>query len=535
MNRPEVTIAAEKPRLEELLDVRRSPDLAFQSYECFASNAAARKVAEEEFVREERDDIPLEYTKMPNEDQMLQRIAVLDVVLSRVDEIEDTFVREVTFSSVAFRQAEMYFTLTAARLSRLVGAYNFIKENRPDEQELAALKKKIIDEAERYRECNALLYGEPDRQEHDQALGEVWAMIDAKTPTLHPEAAILRDELAHGFVARHRDMAPFPKSDKRLPTLSLRAKEWVKDFIMSEYSEYYGMVKAHWDDVILPRSQANGVDPEFDVKLDMIPLFERSIMMSDPEELAGIRVIENPDSMSLAWDTPSASVICGTAPRTVPIDSPEKAFGKMYHEHFGGHGKRMVDGLQTGIPIAGYGVFTLDPESSETGDYITYEEGQNKIVESVLCSDGEKEWSVSDLWYTLGIGMAMFEGRDTAEIYEVLWRLKVLEGLKSNEAPSEQKIQKAKAAAAKAIGRFERSRPPHLPDFAGKIVFTKDLMYLRGRCRATPAVEEWAGRDDRESFRNAHTMKTDPTDRVQYELMKRAGRPVQLERFDNAA
>lgn len=527
----------QRPSLAELLDVRKNPDLAFQSYEMFKSAAEPRAAAQARFVSGEADEIPLEYVNLPDESQMLRRIAGLDRVLARVDEIDDPLEREVTFSSVAFRQAEMYFTLTSARLNRLVGAYNFIKDNRYDEDELSRLEVKIKAEADRYREQTAILYGLPTRDEHEMVCGEIWSNIESKS--YHPKAHVIRDELAHGFVARDRVIAPLPTSTERLPALSQDTTQWVKDYVYTTYGPYWDLVMAHWDNIVRPRAEASGSMPVFDVREDMVPLFQASIRMSDPENTMGIQVIEDPDSMNLAWDTPSVAVICGTAPRSDLIDSPQKAFGKMYHEHFGGHGGRAQGGLATGIPIAAYGVFTEeDPASGIPGDYITYEEGQNKIVEAALRMEGggsPNQWTFTDVRHSFNIGLELLDGRDTIDVYELGWRIVLLEMLEDNQEPTEAMIKTAKIRMVRSLERYQRSRPPRVPEFAGKIVFTKDLMYARGRCLASRAVEEWAGRNDRESFANAHTMKTNPTSEVHRRLMAHAGRPVRLDNFEMAA
>jgi hypothetical protein len=520
--------------LAEILDVRVHPDLAFQSYECLKSDAKKRKASQEAFVKGETNTITLEYINLPEEGDMQRRIKQLDGVLARVDEIEDPREREATFSSVAFRQAEMYFTLTVSRLNRLVKAYNFVKQNRPDDQELGVLEEKIKAEADRYREQNAMLYGLPNDEEHKKVCGEIRAILNAKS--YHPDAALIYDQLNDGFEARDRRIAPLIESDDRLPSLSDQAEQWVKAFVYKEYDEYWQLVKSYWDNVIVPRSREAGVEPVFDVKLDMVPLFCSARTMLDPTDSMGIGVNEDPNSGSLAWDTPSMAVVAGTAPRSDLIDSPQKAFGKIYHELFGGHGGRAVGGLKTGIPIAAYGVFT--EEETSAGDYITYEEGQNKIVETVLRRDnkpGSGKWSFEDVRHTFTIGLEMLEGRTTAEAYELAWRVHLLSNLKDNQEPTIAMIEKSKIAVARYLERPERSRPADLPDFAGLIVFTKDLMYARGQIIATSPIEEWAGRNDIESFRNAHTMKTDPTQPKQYKLMEHAGRPVRLNRFEEAA
>lgn len=469
----------------------------------------------------------MQYVNLPTADKLQPEIDKLDEILTWINSgnITDQDESRITQYSIIFRIYEMKFTLLASKLNAQTAEYyRLLSDGLPTKM----LEVEIGETANAYRRLNGLLYGEPQQHIYDEICGELWHRIDEKVTDGMPNATRLKTELEHGFVTeRGVYVDGLTVSDKRLPKLSSNAAEFIGDDLREQYQQHWDIVNEYYKEHMEPRPEQ---DREF-TNDDMTILFEQSLALLDPDGNSGIQISRKENSPNLAWDTPSLSVQVGTSERANPIPTAGVAFGKLMHELVEGHGGRTVSGLQTDMPILGYGVFSdFDPSKGEAPDYLAFEEGWNLLIESIARGDVAEndQWKMTDVALYLNISMAMLEGRSIREIYEISWRIRALESIKDGNDVTDGDIDRVKKAAARTLERHERSRPAGLPESAGLIVYTKDLAYASGRRKAVLVGDDIAAREDRESLRHIGGTKTDPTNPQQNSLATKAGYQVIL-------
>lgn len=505
----------------ERLSPRETPDLAIQTYEWFASNAKARNTALEAFLRGDSDVIPLQYTKLFDEDgipiDLSSKHAALQDIMSDLwnenhdGSIPDDEVAWITFQTALYRDKEVEFVEVVQEL------------NRPD-----ATPEERIAAADKYRSLNEALYGNPDPETYAAIRGEIWSEIDSKQ--LHPNLQHLRDELANGFVTEHGvPVAALEWSDKRLPRMSAETMQWVKEQVYEQYGEYYDLVQQYWDEVIVPRHSRDEGPLEYSGE-DFYILFQQALALLDPQGTSGISIDRVEDTGVLSWNTPTLSVRVGVAERKVTVDSPEKAFGKILHELVMWHGGRVLKGLQTAARVLGFGVYS-EYDEGERPDYLTVEEGSAALTEAVVGGDitdkpEESQWKAGKLHLYANTALASLEQRSTREIFELTWRYSVLMEADDGQDLTPDAINKIKREVAMSFERYERSVSEDLPVEVGRIGFHKDLGYVNGRVIATKIFEDMARRNDVESFRNMQAVKIDPTNRRQRKLAADNGYPI---------
>ncbi|MFZ1459070.1 MAG: hypothetical protein WAT17_04285 [Candidatus Saccharimonadales bacterium] len=499
-----------KVPLDVLLNPQKTPALGVQTYEYFESDGAKREASRDRFVVGEIPYIVFQYKeKLYDEVAVDTMIISLNEVIRRTDEIEDLLERDVTYSTAAFRLAELYFIKTACRLNRQV-------EDGAPIEDIAAT-------AEIYREMNKELYGEIQEDEHDEVRGEIWAIIDSKK--LHPSAEIIRDELINGFNYGDQCVEGFAPSDKRLPAMDQLTIDWTREVIMEHFKEFRDVIQKYWDHVILPRSMAENIDPFIDNKRDVIPIFESLLSIIDPDRSSGVRIVARPDASNISFDPSTLELRVGIAERAETIDTVDDLFAIAIHE-FIIHAGRTVHGLKTDAPVAGFGIYT-DLLEGENSDYLTFEEGLGALLQATMKgtikADGSSQWTITNMRHHLNLGLMQFENRSQREAQEIGWRLGLLTKLKDGEEPTADKIAKEKKIQAGSFSRIKRSIPSDLPAEIPALFFAKDLAYVRGRRKVLPVLSMWAHRDDRVSFMNSTKTKTDPTNSIHREFNSSLG------------
>ncbi|MFZ1812545.1 MAG: hypothetical protein WAU02_03450 [Candidatus Saccharimonadales bacterium] len=496
-----------------------TPALGLQTYEQFESDKNSRGAGETALIAGDINKISYDYTKLFDEqgkpvsfaDEKKSLEDILTLLRDPANEIAvDDEVADITFRTTLFRYKEIEFVETVQQL------------NRPD----ITPEEKIF-YAEKYRRLNDALYSSPDPSIYERLRAEVWTSIDTKIADDDVDAARIKSELEHGFDARGQRMSGLERGRRGIERLSKEAIEWIRERIFEEFGQYYEICQRYWEEVVVPRAKAAGVEPEFNGE-ELYELFSLALSELDPDKTSGISVRKKPNSSNLAWNTPTLTVDVGMAKRAVPVDSPQKAFAKVFHELLG-HGGRTINGFLSKIPMTGFGIFSQFEEDGNP-DYLSIEEGILTLIESIICDElddnSSSQWGPENVRYYLAISAAELEGQMPDEIYETTWRYGLLMDLKPGEKVTPDKIEKAKVTAARSIVRYKRSLPAEMPVGYESMTWHKDLAYSHGRIKAIPLLESIYKRRDNESFSNLFKTHTDPTNPYQNRIAALAGFPV---------
>lgn len=480
-----------------------TPEMGFQSYEMLAGDSENRKAQEVAFmageIRNPRFNYPLiDFAKLKN------GINNLDRILTASRSVSDRAVADAIWDSAAYRMAEMYWLMEAARLNEFA--------NDPTSEAYKA-------SAARFQDMNEQLYGRPDAATAAAVYGEILAQATEKE--LHPTAQHILDELSHGTTLAIAGESVVVdgiqgKESGRLPENIQEKLTTLAEVLREDFADAFQLVDDYWDEVVLPRAHDACVTPGFNTQ-DMKVIFETLHTIRDPENKSGISVVIHPGSSQLAWDTPTMSVRIGEG--RAPITSKTDMVAKLIHE-YGVHGLRAVNGLQTDLPILGTGVYS-DADLGEQSDYLTFEEGFASLCEIAI--DGSfTKWKPLHVSRYLA-DVSMYEGADYRQAFEINWRARVLMSVKPGQAVDEALIAKEKKQAYKSVTRIDRSTPTHLT--GGPVVtFNKDLGYLGGKLIGLGHLERIG--DNKVEIRRLFASKTDPTNHRQDELAKKYSHTV---------
>ena len=199
------------------------------------------------------------------------------------------------------------------------------------------------------------------------------------------------------------------------------------------------------------------------------------------------------------------------------ITDKQKLIGLVLHE-YAVHGQRAVNGLKSGAPVLGVGVFA-------GGDYLTYEEGLATILQAAIQHDDPK-WGPEKLGHYIHVALAE-QGNDFRSVFEKAWRYRLLMKIKEGEEATEEMIAKEKESAYTSVVRIFRGTPVDVaqrrPDVqAAPLTFNKDLAYLGGQMRALIDLRRLHETDDQEGFMLRFAGKYDPLIPEQAALVARA-------------
>lgn len=485
--------------LSEILNPRNTPELGFQSYEMLAGDGDYRLEQQNAFLAGEIKNPELDYPKL---DAVALRsgISSLHDVLSRVQSEPDMDVREIVWDSTSYRMAEMYWLLSV--------------DDMMTKRQL--LQPEQVEAKARYvQELNEQLYGKPEAVITDKILGEAWAQIDAKELT--DETQKLKSELENGVTVNLGDdvevfVRPLKKvQDKRLPIRTEDMLSVLKEKLLQDNQDIVELVTSYWHEVVQQRPET---DRHFTPQ-DMYEVFDSVLKLRDPHEETGVKVIMDPDATALSWETPLFAVKIGG--RRDPISDPETMLAKVFHE-FVVHGGRAINGSQTTIPVLGTGLFTEAGEG-EVSDYLTFEEGLASTCEASISTEKDS-WKPLDLEKSLGLALA-YEGRDFREVFETLWRVRILMITKSGSSPTDKGIATAKNNAYTSTLRIFRGTPTTMDRIDSKgeplvLTYNKDLAYLNGKVLMLDFWNQY--KNDPEMLDMIFKYKIDPMNKRQREI-----------------
>ncbi|MDO4660556.1 MAG: DUF1704 domain-containing protein [Candidatus Saccharibacteria bacterium] len=129
------------------------------------------------------------------------------------------------------------------------------------------------------------------------------------------------------------------------------------------------------------------------------------------------------------------------------------------------------------------GSTNLGPLTQGLAGFNDTQEGLRKAMEHAL----EGEYQEAGIDHYITAGLAYFDNKDFKGAYDVKWRLKLLESLKPDQAPTQVQIDKAKQWAANTTMRIYRGTDD-LPLF-------KDLCYYNGSKEVWGYLEKICGDD----------------------------------------
>lgn len=476
--------------------------MGFQSYEMLAGDGATRERQKAAFIAGEVVNPAIDYPKLDIK-ELHEGIKRLEEVLSLADTQTDPDVRAAVWDSAAYRMAEMYWLLSTEELTRRL--------SRLSEQEIDLLSARV-------QELNEQLYGKPEKGITDSVIGEVWAQIDSKQ--LVGRAAEIKEELEHGTtvqaVGQQIKVDPLERiDDKRLPQIPRELLQALKEKLFADNSDIVNMVQNYWETVVQVRPDGERVfTPD-----DMFNIFKAAHHLRDPDNRSGIMVVMDPDARTLAWDTSQMAIIVGG--RRPTISSPDTVLSKVVREYIV-HGDRAIGGLKTSLPVLGTGLFT-DADPGEVSDYLTFEEGIAGMCQLAVDGEDDDGWKPVDLEKTLATELA-YQGRDFRQVYETLWRARVLMLTNDGQEISDKKIGTAQRNAYEATLRVFLGSPTDMPRHRADgtlrvLTFNKHLAYLKGKLEV---IEFWRRYGDNPQMLDlAFRAKFDPLNKRQLAIVKK--------------
>ncbi|MCA9301014.1 hypothetical protein KC974_00445 [Candidatus Saccharibacteria bacterium] len=474
----------EKNTSHEQLDYKKA--IALQTYEYF-EGGPDQKTAIANFIDKKSKNLDLKYPSLES--------GVIDRFVSVLHQEVATTPDAIATSE--YRLAEAYFLQAARRINR---------KERVHSQE-------VIDN---FQLLNEAIYGKPDEVVVNQMLTQIWDRLDT---VKSPAAATILEQLKSGYALSFGDgeSVPIPvlprpevSSDNResLPILEDETIEWLKDSV----SKRYGVAQEIFNKYFNENETPEGVDA-----CHIAELFESAIA----EMGLDVAVIQREDVSALSWSSADQAVIVGLDRK--PIKTPEELFGLFVHE-VGVHGVRSTLGSSTGVDALGVGLFT-EADSGEDPSYLTFEEGLASTLQ--LASQGKKEsWNVAGMGLYLTVAFAHM-GWSPRQIQEVMSNVRIALGASEADVViSEEKVNKAQAAAATHVRRIFRGTPAgeELKTSDGVTLhYAKDLAYAAGKVKAIEYLNNLSKLNESERERMFDILlsaKYDPTNTVQAKIVE---------------
>ena len=508
---PDVT--SQKPDIDmDAFHPLNYPSLALQTYESFGAdpNRARSKV---DFAMGRSVHLKMEYPKLIDteyfdavETELRDR---LDIALTTLGE------DSVTVSSIRYRLEEVEFLRVSQKLN---------DPSLDEERQANAVK---------FVELSEKLYGKPDHELVDSMLGTA----KRNSNLADPRIAALWGEIENGFSTTlwcgevvEVGAVVVPDEFEELPSLSPEAVEMLR----KEWKLFRGTLieaQALTQDIIAAE-QGQGIDFNrkeivFSGKRLHDAFVLGAISLAETMGIDEFSVRLDPNGSSASWESKDQAVVVG-ANRSASMGSDSKVTGTLPHEAM--HAVKSVNGAKSGEPALSTGVFTKDKNGNWIC-YLDYEEGNNKIGESVLSNEDIPETMQHDYIYSV-ISSLAYKGFDDRQIAEVMKKLVLIEQLSKN--PNiEVHVAEAEIAedVAARIERVFRGTPCDLKlRVKGNMpIFTKDTAYNRGYySKAVPywnEVAKWAlATEDpqvamHEEFERQTKGKADFSDTVQSALI----------------
>jgi hypothetical protein len=451
------------------------PELALQTYEKFGgdNNRAAQVGA---FTDGATYHLEMTYPKLSTAEARSARATLQSLYLQAIAKYGDD---SLTASSIKYRLQETEFLEIAARMN---------------EQAANGTDKEVLQStATEYVQLTEQLYGKPDKEVVDSMLYDLLARYGA---TGDQRIDGLWKELQEGFNFTlengeevHVPALRIPAEGKALPELTDKAselleKEWKLAFVAA--TEARGLIA----DVIAVQenigSEYDAQQVAFDGLKTAAAFRVASASLAAHYQTPQFNVEENPNSTTASWESGRQAVVVGIS---------DKAGGRSYgglrkvlvHESM--HGLKSSNGMKASEPSLATGVFAENTDGSFI-DYLTFEEGNNKLGEQVVDSErSDKKLENSYNLYLLA-GL-VYEGYDDRQVAAVMTKLNTIERLALNPELDQRKTESdLNMKVAKRVERLFRGTPAaaELDVDGHRPIFTKDIAYYQG---TKSASEYW--------------------------------------------
>ncbi len=459
-------------------DPRVSPALALQTYESFAGGPS-RRADKDAFAAGETFHLEMTYPLLDPKVIAAQRAELIDLKIKAGRRFgEDS----LTVSSIEYRMQETDFLDSAVRLNQSAQA---------DDQEAHEA------DARNYVALVEALYGKPDQAVIDSMLYD----LRRRYSTDDPRIQNLWAELESGFSVQLADgediripALTIPTEAAPLPRLSekaaeLLAAEWQLAFpAVSEARTLLADIKAAKTGLDLGYEHTEVL---FDGRM-VAELFRIAAQgIAHHHGVAPFDVIEDEHGTSAAWSSENQAVVVGLDRSEL---NGEWDVVRETGMHESAHGLKSANGIKAGDPAMATGAFSRNTDGSYT-EYLTYEEGNNKLGEQVTSPsvDGDLKAPLEDSYNLYLFAGLLYRGFDDRQIKEIGVKLITIERLANeptlDQATLEVQLSERMAMRAERLLRGTPVTSGVLVD-GHKPVFTKDIAYYKGTLVAT---EFWNG------------------------------------------
>lgn len=501
------TANIEEKRLSDILHPRNSPAMAFQAYEMLGGEEDVEKSAEQSDREMQKSEFILGNLVNPNIKYPKLDTSILD---KKINELSDmlyavhskceTNVFYTIWDTAKYRMEEMYL---------LKGYYNFI--NNYSDMSDADINLSVAE----IQSQNEHIYGKPEQQTTDSIIGEIWSQIDSKN--LVGKSIAIKRELEFGntinVAGKEITVTALKRNHDsyRLPQIPEDVFKSLGEKLETDNEDIFCLVNDYWNEVVQMRSAEERVF----TPSDMLELFKTVHKMRDPDNTSGISVVMDSEATGLSWDSSTMSIKIGGKRKS--IDNTDTMIAKIMHEYVV-HAGRCISGLQTDLPTLGTGLFSEHTDAWT--DYLTFEEGLASICEAAVLKNNEI-WKPLNIEKPLAIALA-YEGKDFRQIYETLWRVRILMAVKDGVEPTDKQIALAQRNSYDSTLRVFRGTPTEMPrvDVDGNprvLTLNKDLAYLKGRLIVADFLQD--NIDNSKMLDLIFKAKFDPTDEYQMNLV----------------
>ena len=295
-----------------------------------------------------------------------------------------------------------------------------------------------------YMKLNIEQYGAPEEETYRSLLNETLTKISGKNLT--GKAAEIREEL---FLLTDYNPANHTPTERFKP--SEETIQWMHDIA----EELYGGMLSH-------------VPDKAEFSADEIRRIFGEIIDDELGEAAADWTVEIEAAKSINVQPPEKRVVIPENRANVTRDQLRRL---IVHE-LGVHLLRSVIGGET----------DLYPMAISLSEYMDAEEGLGKVMEQAL--DGKYE--EAGIGHYITVGAAYCDGKSFREVFEMKWRIALLEGQDEEEVDSTA-IEKARLKAYSQTMRIFRGTD-ELPWF-------KDLSYYNGTMKMWQHLEAIQGDD----------------------------------------
>lgn len=472
----------QSPEKKKLPTLQES--LGLQTYEFFkGGEARASKI--EEFKADRSLELELDYPLLDGE--------IIDQHLHNLEQAIDSFVREGSLTP-EYRLAEAYLLKLALDIT----------QSTPTQAQI-----------DRFELINREIYGRSDPVLYERTLKAAWGRI---TPAINSANEQYAREIEEGFTfttesGEEIDIPALTRPGNEvesMPTLSDEALSWLEEKLSTLLEPAKQVIEEY-----ASRKEESEFSPE-----ELEEIFVEAMRAMGLDD---IKVVVDKDASVLSWSSERGAVVIGLQRK--PIKDKDQLLGLFVHEVFV-HGLRFAKGREKDDDSLANGLFTYaDEDKNEGPSYLVFEEGLATTLQKAVT--GKKEdWSIAALGNYINISLAQ-EGWGPRQIYEVMYRVRLIVTTKKKKEITQADIDKAKANTLAQVVRTFRGTPSHhsYRTTDGVVLhYSKDLSYLSGKVRAieyfNKVVQLPEGERD-EVWKQLFAGKFDPTNEYQADYVRK--------------